>query len=67
MSAGIVCAGNGCHWPASELQQAACHVAHLSVPLVVEALQEECEVHCAGAAYQRLEDTDGSHQAICLL
>lgn len=64
--AGPVCLSHGCNWSAASVQQAASHVAHLSLSQPVTPIPQECEVHPVGTTHRRIEGFGGLHTPLCL-
>ena len=64
--AGPVCLSYGCNWSAPEDQQAASHVAYLSLSQPLPPIPQECEVYPVGATHRRFEGTGCLHPPLCL-
>ena len=64
--AGSIRVSHGSNRSASEVQQAAGHVAHISLPQPVPPFPQECEVHPVGAANRRPQSTCCLHPPFCV-
>ena len=61
VTAGALCLSHGGNRAAPEVQQAAGHVAHLSLSQPFPPFPQECALHPAGEAHGRAEGSGGLH------
>lgn len=63
---GSICLSHGSNRSAPEVQQAAGHVAHISLPQPFPPFPQECEVHPAGPPNRRPQSAGGLHPPFCV-